>query len=424
MFSLSNVATLIQIFAAEMLFLYSLPKRKKFVMRYTLCIMVSLAAVVFIPDAVSAQSTFWTGLYTFVRYVGLFAVSVAAMRLCFDVKFFPLLAACSAGYAVQHASSRLLVVIGNIFNIWKLTTPHGEWAVILAEFIFFPIPYTIAYFVFGRYAAKNKFYENSGWLQNVISIVMVIICVGLSRFPSNVSRHLYAVALCIFALLVQITLQRAYKLREENSVVKSILQQERKRYQMSKENIDLINVKCHDLKYRLASCGGKLPQQEMQEILRAINFYDTDFKTGNEVLDVVLSEKSLKCDGLGIKLSCMADGKALDFMEAGDIYSLFGNALDNAIEAVGKLSDVEKRTVSVTVESRGEVAFVNIMNYYDGELEIVQGTPQTKKTGDSGYHGFGFKSMKMIAGKYHGSISVAADKDTFTLSAYLTRTGK
>ena len=341
MFSLSNVATLIQIFAAEMLFLYSFPKRKRFVMRYTLCIMVCLAAVVFVPDTVQASSV-TISIYKFVRYVGLFALSVVAMSLCFDVKFFPLLAACSAGYAVQHASSRLLLAVGTLANLWKLNS-WGDYGVILSEFLFFPVTYTAAYFAFGKIVAKSKFYENSSKLQNVLSIVMVIICVGLSRFTSTWGRYMYSVFLFLFSLFVQKKHKRTHKLREENAVVKSILRQERKHYQMSKENIDFINIKCHDLKYRLASCGGKLPQQEMEEILRAINFYDTDFKTGNEVLDTVLSEKILKCDGLGIRLSCMADGKALDFMEAGDLYSLFGNALDNAIEAVSRLDDSEKR---------------------------------------------------------------------------------
>ena len=181
MFSLSNVATLIQIFAAEMLFLYSFPKRKRFVMRYTLCIMVCLAAVVFVPDTVQA-SPVTISIYKFVRYVGLFALSVVAMSLCFDVKFFPLLAACSAGYAVQHASSRLLLAVGTLANLWKLNS-WGDYGVILSEFLFFPFTYTAAYFAFGKIVAKSKFYENSSKLQNVLSIVMVIICVGLSRFP-------------------------------------------------------------------------------------------------------------------------------------------------------------------------------------------------------------------------------------------------
>lgn len=420
MFSLSNVATLIQMFVAEILFLYSLPKRKRFVLRYTLSTMVCLAVGVFIPNTISVSSEALVSLYVFIRYITLFALTVAAMCLCFDVKFFPLLAACSAGYAVQHASSRLLIAIGSPLGLWQLISPYGDFGIIASEYIFFPIPYTISYFVFGRYVAKNRLYENSGRLQNVLSIAMVIICVGLSRISATLSRYLYAVSLCVFALLVQITLQHAYKLREENAVTQSILQQERKRYEISKENIDLINIKCHDLKYRLSSYGGSLPHEEIDSIMRAVNLYDTDFKTGNEVLDVVLSEKSIKCDSVGIRLSCMADGKALDFMEAGDLYSLVGNALDNAIEAVSGIEDAEKRTVSVTVENKGEVAFVNITNYFTEKPKLINGEPQTTKA-DTGYHGFGFKSMKLIAEKYHGNVSVSVDNETFTLSAYLTR---
>lgn len=403
-----------------MLFLYSLPKRKSFVFRYALSVIICLAVGVFIPNKIDVSIEALASLYVFIRYISLFALTVAAMYVCFDMKFFSLFSACSAGYAVQHASSRLLISIGSIFDLWSFVSQCGDLGVIVLEFIFFPIPYMVSYFVFGRYVAKNKLYENSGWFQNVLSIVMVIICIGLSRFSSNISRHLYAVSMCIFALLVQITLQRASKLREENAVTQSILQQERKRYEINKENIDLINIKCHDLKYRLASYGGHLPQDEIDSIMRAVNLYDTAFKTDNEVLDVVLSEKSIKCDSLEIRLSCMANGKALDFMEAGDIYSLVGNALDNAIEAVGRIEDKEKRTVSVTVEGKGEVSFLHITNYFREKPIMVDGEPLTTK-GNNGYHGFGFKSMKLIAEKYHGNIGVTVDDETFTLSVWLTR---
>lgn len=55
--------------------------------------------------------------------------------------------------------------------------------------------------------------------------------------------------------------------------------------------------------------------------------------TGNDALDAILSEKGLACEQGGIAFRCMADGAAVGFMAPTDIYSLFGNALDNAIEA-------------------------------------------------------------------------------------------
>lgn len=41
----------------------------------------------------------------------------------------------------------------------------------------------------------------------------------------------------------------------------------------------------------------------------------------------------------------MADGKAIAFMEETDIYILFGNMLDNALEAVLKLPERINRTL-------------------------------------------------------------------------------
>ena len=43
----------------------------------------------------------------------------------------------------------------------------------------------------------------------------------------------------------------------------------------------------------------------------------------------------------------MVDGSRMNFMKAEDIYGIFGNALDNAIEAVSRLEDPQQRVISV-----------------------------------------------------------------------------
>lgn len=65
-------------------------------------------------------------------------------------------------------------------------------------------------------------------------------------------------------------------------------------------------------------------------------------KTGNKVLDTVLTTKSLYCNKHGIIFTCVADGTLLDFMDVMDICSIFGNALDNAIECEMKIPEKEK----------------------------------------------------------------------------------
>lgn len=80
-----------------------------------------------------------------------------------------------------------------------------------------------------------------------------------------------------------------------------------------------------------------------------IRSYEAQNKTGNEVLDTILTSKSLYCQQHGITLTCVADGAALDFMDTMDLCSLFGNALDNAIESVEKLPDSEQRLIHLVV---------------------------------------------------------------------------
>ena len=73
-----------------------------------------------------------------------------------------------------------------------------------------------------------------------------------------------------------------------------------------------------------------------------IKQYEAQFKTGNRVLDTILSSESLKCQSKDIEITVVADGHALDFMNAMDISALFGNALDNAIEGAEKIQTKEK----------------------------------------------------------------------------------
>lgn len=119
---------------------------------------------------------------------------------------------------------------------------------------------------------------------------------------------------------------------------------EEKQYNILKENIDYINIKCHDLKHQIRHFGDKcsLPEESVSEMMKKISVYDTSLKTGNEALDILLMEKSLTCLNKGIKLTTMADGKAISFMEETEIYSLLGNALDNAIESLEKVKEEEK----------------------------------------------------------------------------------
>lgn len=114
----------------------------------------------------------------------------------------------------------------------------------------------------------------------------------------------------------------------------------------------------------------------------------------------------------------MADGQLLDYMDTADIYSLFGNLLSNAIEAVSALSEKEKRMISLTVRRRNDFVHILTENYYDKDLSFHNGLPETTKD-DSHLHGYGLKSIRYLTEKYHGNMTVTAEDGIFHVNILL-----
>ena len=70
-------------------------------------------------------------------------------------------------------------------------------------------------------------------------------------------------------------------------------------------------------------------------------------------------------------------------------------------------------------ERKGDIINIRITNYFSGELRFEDGLPMTHKHDEEGYHGFGMKSMRLIAEKYGGKITAKADGEVFVLNIYL-----
>ena len=88
-------------------------------------------------------------------------------------------------------------------------------------------------------------------------------------------------------------------------ILKQPWKQDMAQFESVKANMDVINMKCHDLRHIFNRIEGKLTEDEISSLQEAIQFYDANIKTGNEVLDVVLCEKAMLCQKNNIHFSCM-----------------------------------------------------------------------------------------------------------------------
>ena len=185
-----------------------------------------------------------------------------------------------------------------------------------------------------------------------------------------------------------------------------------------KENMELINIKCHDIRHQIHTMlgDGNIDRSELEKINEAVSIYDTLVHTVNEALDVLLTEKSLICKNKDITLTCMADCRDLAFIRDSDLYALFGNIMDNAIDAVSAFAEKEKRCIGLNIHTVASFVTVTVKNYYKGELKYGQDDLPLTTKGNTDYHGYGLKSIRLIVEKYGGELSLVAEGGIFKVN--------
>lgn len=234
--------------------------------------------------------------------------------------------------------------------------------------------------------------------------------------------YLTQMLLCVIMYL-QSELFKKSAMRQELAIMNMLWKKEQEQYELSRENIAIINQKCHDLKHQIRAIR-YMSREEIdayiEEIEESIEIYESIVKSGNEVLDTILTEKSLYCREQGITVSCVADGRQMGFINTIDLYAILGNALDNAIEAVEKFNTREKRQIDVMIYREKQFLVINIINpikeklIYDEEQMYDTDLPQTTK-GDRFYHGFGLMSIRYIVKKYDGYLNLSDEDGCFSL---------
>lgn len=265
----------------------------------------------------------------------------------------------------------------------------------------------------------------------LVAVVFDMINKTLTRFEVPIS---YVLALrtvhgsvCIFILYAEYEMLYNRRLMADTATLENLISASERQYKMSRENIEAINIKCHDLKHQIRELregGAAVSDEALNEIEHAVGIYDAVIKTGNDALDTIITEKSLVCEREHIALSCIIDGSTLNNIAPSDLYSLFGNIMDNAIEATRKIEERDRRTIGLTVRQNLGMTVIHSENFYYGDIEMRDGLPVTSKlradgTADTTNHGFGMQSMRLLAQRYGGSMTCKAQDGIFTLDLLL-----
>ena len=251
-------------------------------------------------------------------------------------------------------------------------------------------------------------------------------------FSSATSSLLYVRTLVDFGGLLMLFAQqnrrKELRVRSENHAMNVVLQRQYDQYRMAIDNMELLRREFHDLKhYMIAIRAEKDPEkreQYLSEMEKAILTQESLANTGNQVLDVVLTTKSTYCAQNNITFTFMADGKLISFLHVKDICSIFGNALDNAIECVSQFEDPEKRLITLSIYKRNHFLMIQCENYSENLLSMTPNSLPPTTKGNKLYHGYGLKSIQAAAQKYGGSMTISSNNNWFRLQVLIPIQGE
>lgn len=200
----------------------------------------------------------------------------------------------------------------------------------------------------------------------------------------------------------------------------TLLKSQYDQYRNYQESMEFIHIKYHDLKHQIAGLRIETDEEKRKKWLDAmeeeVSTFETMQRTGNQVLDTILAAKIFHCRKNDISITCVADGKLLDFMHVMDICSIFGNALDNAIEHVTLIPEKEKRLIHVTVASKKNFVLIKVENYCDTPVYKDDRALIKTTKADKDNHGFGLSSIRATAEKYGGVVDFGQQNDWFYLT--------
>ena len=298
------------------------------------------------------------------------------------------------------------------------------WQNFLLYLAFYFVLY-LGVFLFCRFQPSYFSYSMETSIIIVLFVAIaanMVVCVIGETYSTDNNDFMYCLLLFsnIISLLliisVEFLMRKIYDLRNENQITNQLLAAKESQYKFAKANMERLHIIAHDLKHESAILrqGGEEAKKILDNLDKGIENYDSILLTENQTLNVILNEKWLYCQKHAIRLSTIVDPTAFSRLSTIELYSLFGNLLDNSVEAVMKIKDKSKRAISLNVSHSHGISSIDIRNYFTGFIQIEEGLPQTTKK-DSNNHGFGTKSIETTVNKYGGDYSCYIENDVFVV---------
>ena len=310
--------------------------------------------------------------------------------------------------------------------LWPQRTGRDPLAVLLLVLVY-GVLFTAVYWMEKRRSTQPAKLHITplGMLMAVIMAITVFAVSNLSFVNNNEAtmsiryiRTLVDLA-GVLILTVQHEQLREAALHSELAAMDEVLHRQYEQYKRSKEGIRLINSRYHELKIQIADIRAERDRAKQDAALArmesGIRRYEAENKTGNPVLDTLLTAKSMDCQQRGINMTSVADGSKLGFLTTRELCTLVGAPLDNAIECVTAEPDPEKRLLRVAVYDQSGCVMLRFENYCAQPVELgADGLPRHNTHG-----GYDLRGVQAAAQDHDGTMTLHWADGWFTLRILL-----
>jgi hypothetical protein len=411
---LGNCNFFLELFLIANLISHKRKTRKLYFLRLALCLLAAIG-LYWLPSLTVHGFGF--------SFLIIFIIVGAMMAFLFELSALELISVTFAAFAFQHITWNIFVLIAEACG--DLSQPVAITLYLSCFGVLYGLYFLILHFLFREKLVSNWPICISAALIFTFSYVFS----SLRNYDQSWTTviRIYDTMCCFLSLCIHYGIGylsalmiKKKNLEEENLLLENTLHLQAKQYQISKETIDIINLKCHDIKNQLSvisTLHGEEKQKEIEEAKKAINIYGSIAKTENDALNIILNEKGLLCESKHITLNYLVDPSGIAFMDTLDICSLFGNALDNAIEACEKEKE-DQRIIRLNITTRNRFSLIHIENTSTQPISFKDGLPQTTKN-NTDYHGFGTKSIRHVVEKYHGNCTMESQDGFFIVDILL-----
>jgi hypothetical protein len=244
---------------------------------------------------------------------------------------------------------------------------------------------------------------------------------GGSAVVELVDSAIVVVYFIFSVLYLKISMQKR-KVSLEKANLQLLIKQSEYEMTALQEAQKMSAVYRHDMRHHLSLIGGYLADGDKQKAVDYIRLAQADIEeitpkcySQNNTVNLILSSFAAKAKANKVILAVDTDLPTSLDLPATELCTLLSNGLENAITAAAQVMDEQLRTVRVSCKTHKGNLLIFIENNFTGEVTTENGLPQSHRQG----HGFGVRSMVMIAEKYNGYCSFVAKDKIFTLKVVL-----